>query len=158
MNATVSLTEDQIKQSLISQFSYLADALKIQRPRRMWAEVALENFRAVFEYLVNQLGFTAISTITGLDEGENFGIIYHLNRDGAIVFSLKTTVPKTNPIIQSIIQIFPAAEIYEREMIDLLGIQVAGLPEGQRYPLPDNWPPDQHPLRKDWTGGGPTNA
>ncbi|MFA5875382.1 MAG: NADH-quinone oxidoreductase subunit C [Candidatus Margulisiibacteriota bacterium] len=155
--------EEEISRALVSQFTNLADKIKIQRARRMWAEVTLENFRPTFEYLVNQLGFAAISTITGLDEGENFGIIYHLNRDGAIVFSLKTSVPKTNPKIKTIIQIFPAADIYERELIDLLGIQVEGLPEGRRYPLPDNWPLDQHPLRKDWhpealSGGGTTNV
>jgi Ni,Fe-hydrogenase III component G len=27
---------------------------------------------------------------------------------------------------------------------------VTGLPEGSRYPLPDNWPEGQYPLRKDW--------
>ena len=45
---------------------------------------------------------------------------------------------------------FPAAEIYERELIDLLGAKVAGLPEGKRYPLPDDWPAGEYPLRKDW--------
>jgi Ni,Fe-hydrogenase III component G len=34
--------------------------------------------------------------------------------------------------------------------MDLLGIKVEGLPEGRRYPLPDNWPQGQYPLRKDW--------
>jgi Ni,Fe-hydrogenase III component G len=34
--------------------------------------------------------------------------------------------------------------------VDLLGIQVQGLPTGNRYPLPDDWPANQYPLRKDW--------
>jgi membrane-bound hydrogenase subunit beta len=25
------------------------------------------------------------------------------------------------------------------------------LPEGFRYPLPDDWPANQYPLRKDWS-------
>jgi membrane-bound hydrogenase subunit beta len=32
----------------------------------------------------------------------------------------------------------------------LLGAQVEGLPQSSRYPLPDNWPKGQFPLRKDW--------
>jgi Ni,Fe-hydrogenase III component G len=27
---------------------------------------------------------------------------------------------------------------------------VEGLPAGNRYPLTDDWPADQFPLRKDW--------
>ena len=45
---------------------------------------------------------------------------------------------------------FPAAHIYERELVDLLGAKVEGLPPGNRYPLPDDWPEVQYPLRKDW--------
>ena len=29
-------------------------------------------------------------------------------------------------------------------------MQVQGLPPGNRYPLPDDWPQGQYPLRKDW--------
>jgi Ni,Fe-hydrogenase III component G len=32
----------------------------------------------------------------------------------------------------------------------MLGVNVEGLPEGKRYPLPDDWPDGQYPLRKDW--------
>jgi len=32
----------------------------------------------------------------------------------------------------------------------MLGVQIEGLPPGKRYPLPDNWPAGQYPLRKDW--------
>ena len=66
------------------------------------------------------------------------------------MIDLKTSVPKTNPIIKTVFDRFPAADIYERELIDLLGTQVEGLNPGRRYPLPDTWPIDEHPLRKDW--------
>ena len=36
--------------------------------------------------------------------------------------------------------------------MDLLGIKVNGLAEGQRYPLPEDWPKGDYPLRKDWKG------
>jgi Ni,Fe-hydrogenase III component G len=34
--------------------------------------------------------------------------------------------------------------------MDLLGAQVEGLPAGRRYPLPEDWPQGEYPLRKDW--------
>ena len=70
-----------------------------------------------------------------------------------ILLNIKTSVPKNNPNLKSIIGYFPGAEIYERELVDLLGVKVEGLPEGYRYPLTDEWPKDQFPLRKDWKPG-----
>ena len=48
---------------------------------------------------------------------------------------------------------FPGAEPYERELADMFGIKIDGLKPGRRYPLPDDFPADQHPLRKDWKVG-----
>ena len=45
---------------------------------------------------------------------------------------------------------FSNAEYYEKELVDLLGFRVEGLPPGPRYPLPDDWPEGQYPLRKEW--------
>ena len=88
--------------------------------------------------------------ITGLDLGERLGLIYHLARESGVTLNLETSVPKENPVVRSVIEAFPAAECYERELVDLLGFQVEGLPVGSRYPLPDSWPVGQYPLRKDW--------
>jgi membrane-bound hydrogenase subunit beta len=73
---------------------------------------------------------------------------------------MKTAVPKANPVIKTVTDVFPAATLYERELMDLLGAKVDGLPAGRRYPLPEDWPVDQFPLRKDWkpdTAGQPGN-
>jgi len=53
-------------------------------------------------------------------------------------------------VIKTITDIFPPADIYERELEDLLGAKVDGLGDGKRYPLPDDWPKGEYPLRKDW--------
>ena len=66
------------------------------------------------------------------------------------MLNLKTTVPKDKPVIKTVTDYFKQAVLYERELEDLLGMKVEGLPEGRRYPLPDNWPVGDHPLRKDW--------
>jgi Ni,Fe-hydrogenase III component G len=97
--------------------------------------------------------FDAICAITGMDIVDRYAIMYHLNRQGSIVLNLRIYTGKDNPVIKTVTLFFPGAEMYEREMMDLLGIKVEGLPEGGRYPLPDNWPKDEHPLRKDWKAG-----
>ncbi len=141
--------EDEIKQQLVEKFAFLNE-MTIPRPRRMFAEVPLGKFAEVFEFAVKQLNFTILTTITGLDEGANLGFIYHLARTNGIVLNLHTKAPKEKPVIKTVSGFFPAADAYERELVDLLGAKVEGLPEGNRYPLPDGWPEGQYPLRKDW--------
>ncbi|MDD5423147.1 MAG: NADH-quinone oxidoreductase subunit C, partial [Candidatus Omnitrophica bacterium] len=104
----------------------------------------------VLQFAVDMLGFSILCTITGLDEGNTFGLIYHVGRQPGIVLNLKTHISKENPKISTITSSFPQADIYEREIADLLGIKIEGLAEGKRYPLPDDWPADEFPLRKDW--------
>jgi Ni,Fe-hydrogenase III component G len=144
--------EEKIKQELSGKFSDLADSIIIKREWRICLDVALEKFSEVFDYLVKDMGFNALSAITGLDEGVGIAVIYHLTKDGGLLFNLKTRVSRENPSLKSVTSSFSYAEIYERELIDLLGIKVVGLSEGPHYPLDDKWPKDEFPLRKDWKG------
>jgi membrane-bound hydrogenase subunit beta len=139
----------QVKQQLEEKFVYLKGGLREQGERRLWTEVSYDLFFNVFDYAVRELGFAALCTITGLDEGESLAFIYHLSK-GGLVFNLKTKILKDKESLRTVIDYFPGAAIYEREVVDLLGVRVEGLPEGVRYPLPDDWPAGQYPLRKDW--------
>jgi membrane-bound hydrogenase subunit beta len=146
----VLVEEEKIKQLLVEKFGLPADKITVQRERRIWANIPTEQFGEIFSYATDKMGFVILATITGLDEGPTLGAIYHLARESGIILNLHISVPKDKPVIKTISERFPAAEAYEREMVDLLGIQVEGLPAGNRYPLPDGWPTGQYPLRKDW--------
>jgi len=141
---------EEIKRELINKFSYLEGVIQVPRPRRIFLEVSLDNFIEVFAFAVKELKFGHLCTITGLDDQENLSFIYHLAQDTGVLLNLKISVSKQNPVIKTVIAYFPGAEIYERELIDLLGAKVEGLPEGNRYPLTDDWPKGDFPLRKDW--------
>lgn len=143
-------SEEDIKQRLTEKFNFPPDKVVVQRPRRVWIEVVAETSREVFEYAVKGLNFSQLCAITGLDEGQNLGVIYHLAQEGGTVLSIKTAVSKTDPVIKTVTDYFPSAENYERELADLFGFRIEGLPPGNRYPLTDDWPAGQFPLRKDW--------
>ncbi len=147
-------TEENIKEALTGKFSYLSGLINIARPRRISIEVSSDNFMPVFAYLAQELKFNHLCTITGLDIQDKLGFIYHLTGDCGVVVNLKTQVMKTDPVIKTVTSYFPGAEIYERELVDLFGAKVEGLPEGNRYPLTDDWPKDEFPLRKDWKPSG----
>ena len=87
--------------------------------------------------------------ITGLDEGEDIGFLYHIANESGTILSIHTKAPKADPVIHSVSDRFPAAHIYER------GARRPSRREGRRsaagsLPLPDDWPEGQYPLRKDW--------
>jgi Ni,Fe-hydrogenase III component G len=144
------MSEEQIKQELEDKFVFLKDLVVIKRKGRISAQVPLERSEEVFAYVVKQMQFNALSAITGLDRGDGFEVIYHLNREGKVVLNLKVLLDKEDPQVKTVTGYCPSADIYERELMDLLGIKVNGLAPGQRYPLSDEWPKGEYPLRKDW--------
>lgn len=144
--------EEIITAELERQFPFLVGHMRIARERRIFAEVAYEKFSTVFEYVVRSLHFSHLVTITGLDEGEKLGVIYHLSRSDGTMFNIKTRVPKDHPQVESVTPMFPGSVLYEQELVDLFGFVVNGMPpRASRYPLQDDWPAGQYPLRKDWS-------
>lgn len=143
-------TANEIAQKLKETYSsYILD-VSAQRERRVWVEVDSKYFRESFESFVLKEGFSILSTISGLDLKDKFQVIYHMSSEDGVVLSIKVNAERENPSVPTITDLFPAAELSERELEDLLGINVTGLIQGRRYPLPDNWPKGQYPLRKDW--------
>lgn len=142
--------EEKIIGEVLQKFPELGEKCKIIRQRRITIEIDKNKLIEVLSFLANELKFGLLCTITGLDVGENLEFIYHIaNKDGVVV-NLKTNAPKTDPVIKTVTGIYNGATFYERELEDLLGAKVEGLPEGRHYPLPENWPAGQYPLRKDW--------
>lgn len=150
---TLMIKEEEIRQDLIKKLNISEENIRTPKQRRIFIDVSTDEFEEVLKFLMNEKNFNSLCTITGLDEGDRLGMIYHLARQDGIVINIKISVPKDNPQINTVMKYFPGAEFYEREMVDLLGVKVEGLPEGQRYPLPDGWPEGQYPLRKDWNSG-----
>lgn len=147
------LSEEDIKQKLNGKFPFLQDKVSVKRARRLSLDVAMENFKEVLLFSIKDLAFSHLCTITGLDMTDRFSMIYQLSQDEGIMLNIRTDISRSDPNLDSITPIFSNADIYERELADLFGINVKGLPAGERYPLPDDWPSDQYPLRKDFNIG-----
>lgn len=72
-------------------------------------------------------------------------------------FAVKVKVPRGNPRVPSVADVWPAADWHERETYDLMGILFENHPDAvdgpdglhpRRILCPDDW--DGHPLRKDY--------
>jgi Ni,Fe-hydrogenase III large subunit/NADH:ubiquinone oxidoreductase subunit C len=127
------------------------DALEYHtpRPRRVCVHVRPGTHRDAILTLLQSLAFTMISTITGIDLGDEVELNYHFWCGKAEV-TIRTRVPKPRPEIETITDIIPGAALYEREVFDLLGVKFLGHPDLKRLILPESWPKGQYPLRKDW--------
>jgi Ni,Fe-hydrogenase III large subunit/Ni,Fe-hydrogenase III component G len=66
-----------------------------------------------------------------------------------LLCSILAHIPPDHPQVESISDVVPAANWAEREMRDLVGIELTGHPYPKRLVLPDGWPDGLHPLRKD---------
>ncbi|OYT55575.1 MAG: hypothetical protein B6U76_05600 [Desulfurococcales archaeon ex4484_217_2] len=103
-----------------------------------------EKIREAAKTLFNN-GFR-ISTITTLDRGFYFELLYHFVKKN-IIASIKILVPKGENKVPSITPIIPGANWLEREVRDLFGIEFVEHPEPKRVVLPPDWK-DKPPLRK----------
>jgi Ni,Fe-hydrogenase III component G len=146
--------EQKLQQQLVAKFPFLADQIIVQRARRIWVKLPLAELHTVLLYTKEQLGFSMLCTITGTDEGATIGLLYHMAHDNGIVLTLGTEAPKDGPGPATVTPYFPTAELAEREIIDLLGLEIRKMPDGPRYPLPEGWPAGEYPLRKDWKPAG----
>lgn len=122
-----------------------------QRALRIWTDfVEPKTFEKALRYAYDELRFVKGKHLVGTDEGEYIGLSYIVSNEENILFVLRERVPKANPRVRSQGELYPSMVLHEREMVDLFGVRVDGLPEGPHYPLPDCWPDGQYPLRKEW--------
>ncbi|MCM2267308.1 MAG: NADH-quinone oxidoreductase subunit C [Elusimicrobiales bacterium] len=140
--------EEKVKADIEAKFAGAVTNASVQRKNRVWLELEPSRLPELLAWL-KAAGFDHLATVTGFDEGENLGAHYHMT-DTKMLVNVKVKTPRTNPVLPSVLKVFPGALSYELELQDMLGIKVEGLPPGRRYPLDDDFPTDQYPLRKDW--------
>lgn len=126
-------------------------ALELTNPdrRRIFLKVAASELVPTVTLLKARYDCAYLATITGVDKGEMFEFLYHFASLAASI-TVRIEIPRAEPRFASICAVIPGAVLYERELQEMFGVTVEGLPDGRRLNLPDDWPEGQYPLRKDW--------
>jgi NADH:ubiquinone oxidoreductase subunit C len=96
------------------------------------------------------LGFDRLITISTVDNGGTFELLYHLIGPHRIIISLAIDLPRDQPVTHTVSDLLPPAGIYERQIHDLFGITFEGHPDLKKVILNEDWPDNEYPLRKDW--------
>lgn len=92
-----------------------------------------------------EIGILHLSTITGLDTGEEIELLYHFWSGHGI--TLRTLLPRQNAVIHTVIDLIPGATFYEHEVAEMLDVVFEWHPISGFLFLPDDWH-GEAPLRK----------
>jgi NADH:ubiquinone oxidoreductase subunit C len=113
--------------------------------------VPANKIKEVALYLRDEQKYDLLNSITAAEDDNYYISIYNLY---AILdyskrrITLKVNVPKDSPKIQSIVEVHPSADWFEREAYDLMGIIYEGHPNLTRILTTDDWV--GHTLRRDY--------
>lgn len=106
----------------------------------------------VLQILKDKFGFSYLSDITGVDyytDEKRFGVSYNLvNLVARKRLRVMTRVDEKDPAVDSAVSVWPAANWFEREVWDMMGIRFHGHPDHRRIFMPEDF--EYFPLRKEF--------
>lgn len=150
---------NDILKSLVDRFNNKAKIV-YDKHNRSKIMVEQENLVETAIFLRDNFGFDHVESASGTDyPKENIiEINYHLGSYSnpdllPYILVLTTKVDRTDPKSNSLINILPSVELFERETYEMLGVYFIGHPRNERFLLPEDWA-DIPPLRKDFRSKG----
>jgi len=122
----------------------------------IWLQVNPQNLKDAVKLLSN-IQFPHFAMISGNDIGENIELIYHFSiyygeRFKETSISLVTHLSKKNLKIPTITDLIPGAQTTEREIKEMFGVTIEGLPDLPNIFLPRDFQTGVYPLRRDEKG------
>ena len=122
--------------------------------------LARENLRDVAQFCRDELGFDYLLDISSVDQFETdprFEVVYELySLSMNVHVRLKVQAPEDDPTVDTISDIWPAADWHEREIYDMMGIRFNNHPDLRRILMWEGYP--YFPLRKEFPMEGlPSN-
>lgn len=138
------------------------DIITVQATRdaipTLWVEAS--RVKTLLRFLKTQLSppYSMLYDLTAIDErarsqregqpASDFTVVYHLlSLEGNVHIRLKVPLLGEFPALDTITDLWPNANWYEREVWDMFGITFNGHPHLERLLMPRTW--EGHPLRKE---------
>jgi len=107
---------------------------------------------AVAAFLKSSGSMNALQCISGVDYVDYMEVVYvfakfDFENPSQLLLKVKLT-DRVNPNVDTICDLFPAANFQERECFDMFGVKFNKHPDHRRILCPDDW--EGFPLRKDY--------
>lgn len=114
--------------------------------------IAREDLREVARFCRDELCFDYLLDISSVDNFGNdprFEVVYELYSMGmGVHLRLKATASEDDAIVDTVADIWPAADWHEREIYDMMGIRFNNHPDLRRILMWEGYP--YFPLRKEF--------
>lgn len=129
-------------------------ALEVKKlsDRRAIISLPRDKYREAVRRLAGS-GFAHVIAMTGVDMKESIDLLLHLGTSTMV--TLRVRLDPADPKVPTISDILPGAELREREVHDLLGVEFIGHPSQERFMVPEDWPEGIFPLRKSYSPSTP---
>ncbi len=132
-------------------------ALKKNVYTSLWIDIKLEGFRRAILHLNHLQESPHFSVIAPVDRGDTVDLLYHFSlfygqHHKAIALVIRVSLPKTDLTIPTITDIIPGVIFSEREVQEMMGVTVTGIPDKRRLFIPEDFPQGIYPWRRDETG------
>ena len=96
------------------------------------------------------LEFDYMANLTGMDNKDSLGIVYHLySMQYKHRIVLKVKLNREKPAVPTVERVWKTANWHEREVYDMFGVEFENHPDLERILCPEDW--EGFPLRKDYT-------
>lgn len=145
---TAALPGNPAIQALSSADPEIITDAKLDR-NELTLTIQAEKIRHACE-IVKSAGYNFFCDLTSVDwypAEPRFQLSYHLlSHQLKERVRLKVLVSSDDPAVESITSVWPAANYYEREVWDLMGVRFQGHPDLRRIMMPEEW--EGHPLQK----------
>jgi membrane-bound hydrogenase subunit beta len=163
---TNSMTPEDVLGSLQMKFSNKITQPRVERRtsgtmktefRHLWFRVELNVFKDVVRHLFTFEQYPHFAVTSGYDLGDTIELVYHFSlfhgeRGRELSVNITVSLPKENPVIDTITDLIPGALISEQEKQEMLGVKIQGIPKDARVFVADDIPQGVFPWRRDETG------
>ena len=136
---------------LTTQFDDCLTDVRVQEPDTVVVRCAREHLKQAALRLKAdpEIGYETLNFVAGVDRGAHLESVYHLYSWRTNTYlELHVEVPREAAEVDTVCDVWPAADWHERESWDMVGIRYIGHPDLRRILLKDDFV--GHPLRKDY--------
>ena len=148
--------EEAFIEAVTAEHPELVEEVKVLRPKRVSVVAKREGFLDLARVLKDEFGFLHPVSAGAVDypkENRIRMIYYLMNPSSRFMLTLRVDLPRDEPSLPSMTQIWEAMSFHERETREMFGIDFEGHPNLIPLLLPPYWR-GGYPLRKDFKGEG----
>ena len=150
------MPESEFVEAFTAAHGDLIESAEVLKSKRVSVVVKQEAFIDVAKALRDEFGFTLPVSGGAIDypKEDRMQMMYYLmHPEERYILIYRVDLPRKDPKLPTLTQVWEAMSFHEREAHDMFGIEFEGHPNMIPLLLPPDWK-GGHPLRKDFKGEG----